>query len=373
MSTEYSFRPYEEGDAAAVNHLYETITGRKRSVAEFEWQWLRAPGGEGEIWLIEATTATGRRHLVGHHGIMPLRFSSGPHDLLFGKTENTMLLPEYRSKILYPRFEKRFADRYESRFDALFSTVGPPAAIRQRRAMGYESAAHWVHVRVPTHVLGAARFLLEALRRRLVGAQAGRGSRVRNQDRIDTRKGKPGPFRALDGDRARNDAFFRDFWEGCRASYGLTPRRDAADLDWRFWSNPHCRHIALVNDSDERCTGYVVIRKSAESPAAAIIEDIVPRSGEPAAFHGLLDSALSWMSDHGIHWADFWTTDDACQAGGIAQGLVGRNMRARRWISRLRNDAPIAMPRKITDSGRERGLVVTGWYVTPMVFEGRGD
>ena len=121
MTLEYRFRPYEPGDADSINNLYFEITGNSRTLDQFEWQWLNAPGGCGEIWLIEAVDASGASQLIGHHGIMPIRFTRGDEDLLFGKTENTMLLPAYRDKILYPRFEKRFAEHYEGRFDALFS------------------------------------------------------------------------------------------------------------------------------------------------------------------------------------------------------------------------------------------------------------
>ncbi len=109
MTEKYRYRQYRDGDAAEINRLYADITGTTRSLREFEWQWLQAPGGKGDIWLIEATDNDGTTNLVGHHGIMPIRFSRGQENLLFGKTENTMVRPEFRSRILYPRFERRFA------------------------------------------------------------------------------------------------------------------------------------------------------------------------------------------------------------------------------------------------------------------------
>ena len=124
MKEEFRYRQYEDGDAAEINRLYADITGKSRSLQEFEWQWLKAPGGEGDIWLIEAVNHDGEKNLIGHHGIMPIRFSRGEENLLFGKTENTMVRAEYRRRILYPRFERRFAGVYEARFDALFSTMG---------------------------------------------------------------------------------------------------------------------------------------------------------------------------------------------------------------------------------------------------------
>ena len=58
------------------------------------------------MWLIEATDEQGNVKLIGHHGVMPIAFSNGETDLLFGKTENTMVLPEYRKKILYLDLKK---------------------------------------------------------------------------------------------------------------------------------------------------------------------------------------------------------------------------------------------------------------------------
>ncbi len=116
----YSYRPYTSGDEKSINDLYAKITGRIRSKAAYFWQWQNAPGGKGEVWVIEAELPNGQKMLIGHHGIMPVRFSYGQDDLLFGKTENTFVHPDFRSKILYPRFERRFAYHYENRFHALF-------------------------------------------------------------------------------------------------------------------------------------------------------------------------------------------------------------------------------------------------------------
>jgi hypothetical protein len=46
------------------------------------------------MWLIEATDDSGNVKLIGHHGVMPIAFSDGDTDIIFGKTENTMVLPE---------------------------------------------------------------------------------------------------------------------------------------------------------------------------------------------------------------------------------------------------------------------------------------
>jgi len=375
VATEYRYRRYQDGDATAINSLYEEITGRRRTIPQFEWQWLQAPGGRGEIWLIEAFDDSGKSELIGHHGIMPVRFTDGNDDLLFGKTENTMVLPEYRSRILYPRFEKRFANEYEPRFDALFSTGGPPEAIRQRRAQGYRFSAKWVRVQIPTSRLGAIRLLYKALLGKMGGAGASREVADDGPEpSIEIgRTGSPWWLRALRDHEARKEPFFDSFWPNCRAGYGLTPRRDKGDLDWRFWSNPYSRHITLISDTDPQSRGYAIIRRSKTQPAAATIEDIAPYEQSAASFSRLLDSVISWTRQNGISWIDFATTDDPGVTAEFVGELNKRSIDALSLVSHLRKREVATMPRKITPSGDSREVRQSGWYVTPLIFEGRSN
>lgn len=374
MTEEFQYRRYKDGDAAEINRLYADITGKSRSLQEFEWQWLKAPGGEGDIWLIEAVNHDGEINLIGHHGIMPIRFSRGEENLLFGKTENTMVRAEYRRRILYPRFERRFAQVYEARFDALFSTMGPASAIRQRQAMAYEVSSKWVHVRIPTswtaefsHTYRACMNTLSGHGRERVGSVGDSNEHRRSW----YPGGSPLRLRALADTLARVDPFFESFWSQCRLEYGVTPRRDQKDLDWRFWSNPHSSNITLVSDDVRDELGYVIIRKSVTTPDAAIIEDIVPCAPNALKFYRLLDSALSWMNKNNIRWVDFSTTDESCVSTGIASGITSKNLLLRKVFARFRISPVERMPRKITSSGKSKGIDLLNWYITPVVFEGR--
>jgi hypothetical protein len=183
--------------------------------------------------------------------------------------------------------------------------------------------------------------------------------------------GSPLGLRALTDTQARVDPFFESFWSKCRLEYGVTPRRDQADLDWRFWSNPHTSNITLVSDDTADEPGYVIIRKSIATPGAAFIEDIVPCTPNARKFHRLLDSALSWMSRNNIRWVDFSTTDESCVSGGIADGLASKNILLRKVLARFRAEPTDRMPRKITATGKSKGVDVSNWYVTPVVSEGR--
>ena len=373
MTGEYRFRRYQGGDAPNINRLYADITGTTRSLAEFDWQWLQAPGGQGEIWLIESTSDGGTTNLVGHHGVMPIRFSRGKENLLFGKTENTMIRPEDRNRMLYPRYERRFARNYEPRFDALFSTMGPAAAIRQRRAMGYAFPAKWIHLRIPTTWIGEIGYVYRECIRRLLGRGGDVIGSVGNADEslFEEPCGSPLVLRALNDEQARSDPFFEHFWSNSRSEYGLTPRRDKEDLDWRFWSNPYTSNTTLVSDHQSGEPGYVIFRNNVSVAESALIDDIVPSTPSAANFDRLLDSALSWMSNHKIHWVEFLTTDESCAAGGISSGITKRNLLFRTALSMLRSTPDNYMPRKITSQGRNKNVDLNNWYVTPIVFEGR--
>jgi len=373
VSVEYRYRQYQDGDADAINHLYAEITGKTRSIRQYEWQWLDAPGGTGDIWLIEAINDQRAAKLIGHHGIMPIRFSRGNEHLLFGKTENTMLLPEYRSKILYPRYERRFAEVYEKRFDALFSTFGHAAAIRQRRAMGYSFPSKWLRLRIPTSWTGNVLFAYRMLRSRF-GVKERKYCEPFHQTQSNYSKTSgtsPLELRALNDAQARVEPFFDSFWPSCRSEYGLTPRRDKKDLDWRFWSNPNTSYITLVSDSVASELGYVVVRLGGSSPETASIEDIVPSAPHAKRFERLLDSALSWARINGIRWLEFSTTGDSCADGRIAAGVSRRNLLLLQAISKFRPNTDKYMPRKITATGKRKSIGLDDWYTTPIIFEGR--
>ena len=369
MTVQFRHRQYEDGDAEAINALYARITGRSRSLRQYCWQWIEAPGGKGDIWLIEAVDARGKTELIGHHGIMPIRFSRGADDLLFGKTENTMLLPDFRNKILYPRFERRFASVYESRFHALFSTAGHTGAIRQRRAMGYEFPVEWIHVRMPVDLYAEFFFAYELLRLRLTGSEPAGGQHVDVNPTVF--RADHGNMRVLDDSQAPKDRFFESFWSDVRSHYGVTPSRNHADLNWRFWSNPNAKYITLILDNDQYGRGYVVVQLASTSRTSAVIEDIVPTHAEPQAFYYLLTATLASLRHAGIRWVNFSTTTESTAKGAIAAGIVRRNLTALKAVTFFRGVAPDPMPRKVTALGKDRELSTNDWYVTPLIFEGR--
>lgn len=363
----YTYRRFRPGDETAINNLYEQITGFSRTVDEYRWQWLDAPGGEGEIWLIEAIKDSGETQLIGHHGLMPIRFTFGSDDLLFGKTENTMVLPEYRRKILYPKYEKIFLSEYEVRFDAIFSTLGPRAALRQRQALGYNADAKWCHYEHELRFLGE----MTKICRKLPVPIAKLLSLLISKLPSYSKKTVINQFRELDSDNARVDPFFESFWINARLTAGIAPRRDKEDLTWRFWNNPYNDYCTLVLDNNETISGYFIINVT--DPNIFHIEDVyfTPLDAElwQSAFRLLFD----WASEKGASLIKYKTTNDGllpdiqkrintlCKPGPLTS-----------WIRKNRKIPEQSMLRKISNYSKYNiDLSTNNWNITPILFEGR--
>jgi hypothetical protein len=357
MANTYSYRPYKPGDEFAINELYYRITGRRRTPAQFSWQWLEAPEGPGDMWLIEAVDDEGNVKLIGHHGVMPIAFSRGQADLLFGKTENTMVLPEYRKRILYPRFEKRFSEVYGKRYDALFSTMGPAAAIKQRKAMRYEFPVRWQTERLATNgVFSELLFLGKNFMSKVF--------KIRFSPKKSYESLRCHGF--LKDDEAASEAFFEDFWAQSKTNFSLAPRRNRKDLAWRFFNNPYKQHLTMVLN-EAGIKGYCIISLSQKLAGEAFLEDFCVQSNLSSDAEVLLGKLLNSCKMAGIYSLQVLYTDDSEL---VKYNIVERyRALASRTLNRFREQPEKVMPRKVLNI--TCGLRNVGWDITPIVLEGR--
>lgn len=137
-SLEVRARPAEPADREPLNHLYNQVTGRRRSESHAAWLWQDGWNGPNLSFAIEARESACVWRIIGHHGIVQLPGQSSGERFLVGKTENTFVDPDYRNRILYPRIEARLLADYRRRFGVIFTTSGPRDALRLRQAMGYQ-------------------------------------------------------------------------------------------------------------------------------------------------------------------------------------------------------------------------------------------
>jgi len=112
----------------------------------------------------------------------------------------------------------------------------------------------------------------------------------------------------LDASAARNSPFFVDFWDEARLAAGLAPRRDAADLAWRFWDRPGQR-TTLTCCWPCGTRGYGIV--STKDGFHIKLEDIFVSTPRADLLGQLLDSILSWCADRGGLMLSFMTTVDS--------------------------------------------------------------
>jgi len=354
----FSYRRYQEGDAPSINELYFHVTGRHRTVAQHAWQWLKSPAGESEMWLIEAESDDGSRSLIGHHGVMAEAFTYRGAAVRVGKTENTMVLPEFRDKILYPRFERIFLGQYEGSFHALFSTMGPEPAIRLRKAMGYEARHKWVNIYSGTEPSISFHVALG----RFLGPSNALASKLEAFGAASIGAAK---ITRLNEEIPEFD--FNHFWAKASKHYGLTPARTQSNLHWRFWSNPHRKHYTFKLEDPNLGVGICIL--SLRDGHWLYVDDIFCERPEMIArFLEILQNWSARTLRVGT-LASMTTADslDYFRSAGVRQTS---------WIHRLSNvvrrTGDQRMPRKVTALGRSVGIKEDSpWFVTPFFFEGR--
>ena len=360
-------RRYQAGDEKQINELYFHVTGRQRSIEQFRWQWLNAPGGQGEIWLIEYEQPNGEVLLVGHHGVMPLRFSAGNLDLLVGKTENTMVLPAYRKKILYTRFEQRFLHEYESRFDATFSTMGPPAAIRLREALGYSAKHYWITNEWLIRAAAPLDFFASKVRSKHCYLATILNQTSKVFPKVSTKSQKHVlQLTELTSEQAPVSSFFDDFWETARSGYSIAPRRDKADLKWRFWDNPNINYFTLISENNSIGDAYAVLSEIDENIYQ--LDDFVCSPNSLELRSAMLVSVSNWVGDRGGSILKFVTTSDSTDQVVGGGGLRDLNSC---FPFSLRESPKQYMPRRLCKNSQHyakiRGMA---WAVTPYLFQG---
>jgi hypothetical protein len=354
----FSYRRYQEGDAAAINELYFRITGRQRTIQEHAWQWLQSPAGESEMWLIEVENDGGKKELIGHHGVMAEIFTYRGKIARVGKTENTMVMPEYQEKILYPRYEKLFLNQYENCFHALFSTTGPVSAIRLRKAMGYEFDHEWT----PVYVGHEPYLSLSFAQERFFKKNINHSQKLAN---LNGQKINDVEINCIDEQHDNFD--FDQFWYQASPNYGLTPARTRANLQWRFWSNPYNVHHTLILNSPNHGEAVAII--SFRSGYILQIDDLYCTYPKDLNFYLLI--MRQWAKKFLlINVIKTTTTSDCAQ---LFKNPIVKNTTLLHAL--FKSDGQIEkakMPRKITAMGRDLGMSKDeAWYVTPFYFEGR--
>ena len=342
-----------DADMHGINKLYESITSCKRTVEEYIWQWHSSPAGKGMQWvMVDKNT----NEIVGHHGLVPFYFVHKGEEFIVAKTENTMVYPEYRSKMIYPMVEFRLLNEYKKKYDFIFSTKGPKPAIRTRKGLGYDATHEW-------------------LRKDIVLSHKFYMNRIFNIDLINKNrihKSKSVEIIHLKDNIADLSVFTNNVWKKFEKESPFTPRRAWEDIKWRFFDNPYFSGC-FITYSHENTQGYAVL-KEVENGVFQI-EDLIiyPFSNDYfVKFFNKLFSFIKTTND--IHMIVLQTTSDTDFYSDIYRNvktpflnipLFFFNKFIKNQETRKRY-----MPRKL-GKHNSTNPDLHNWYVTPFIFEGR--
>lgn len=349
--TRFRTRPMTWDDAPAFNDAYNSLNvAPLRPLEEMLRLWRGGPGGPIRSWIVEADNGTGWR-LAGHHGLCPVRFTLGDRDLLFAKTVNSFLLPDYRNRFVYLRFEQRCLAEVEWQFDATYTLA--ELAVRMRRALGYDSATVELDLEQGLH----SPEILSRLWMRLIWRKP--GVKTFGPWRLLPRRKSSLALTELTDVAAGNSPFFAGFWDEARKTAGLAPRRDAADLAWRFWERPGCR-TTLTCHWPCGARGFGIVGTG--DGVHFTLEDIFLSTPRPELLTALLDAISSWCAQKGGLMLSFMTTAESQPP----QMLAAIQNRLKQSLSARHRGQHVS--RRLTALGRQRiGAEWPPMNITPIV------
>jgi hypothetical protein len=335
----------DRDDEPIVNDLFNGLvkgTLPPRPLDVMHRIWHEGPAGPVLSWVVETRETHGGWRIIAHHGLCPIRYTLGDKDLVFAKTVNSFLLPEFRGKFLYLRFEQRCLAQAEEFFDATYSLWSERA--RLRASLHYDLGLRSLSLERGLLSSGTLCRLLVRLAWHYPRLPAWRMAQVLGGAR--TRSLAPLRLVEFDSQAAMSSPFFATFWDEARLTAGLSPRRDAADLGWRFWKMPGARRTTLAHSWPEGVRGYCIIDHG--NPLHFTLEDIFLTQPHPELLQQFLDSIFAWCADRGALMLRFWTAAEGqpLDLMPVYRGNFGVS------FSRRYPDGPL--PRRLTQRGRER-------------------
>ena len=149
-------------DCSELNDVYRKVTGIVRSESSFFWEWFEGPFGANDSFVIVDKRS---KKVVGHHGVVQVPLKIGNLRVRGGRTENSMLLPDFRQTIPYFLIEKHILEEQLTKFDVIFTTAGKGNQKLIRQRLGYQDLGKWRHL-----ILNDGSF--QAVTRRILGPKA---------------------------------------------------------------------------------------------------------------------------------------------------------------------------------------------------------
>jgi hypothetical protein len=375
-------RKFTEKDKIQLNDSYNRFTSRSRTIEQFEWEWLNTPEGWGSMWLLEDTD-TGK--IIGHHGLIPIKFSYFGSPILVGKTENTHLHHPYAGKGVYYPFEVKFIEEAKDRFGLLYTTQGAGAPGRVRLKLGYAIVGRYAHYIKVTKRSYLDKYLANAIkggvRNRFIAALLIGISKAGSVFLMPFFSREGSMDRTVKLERVTNIETVAEeldkFWEQNKGKFGITADRNSRYLKWRIFDNPNLTHEFFLARRQSDVVGYVITRNAGEG--RGVIIDLIASNNDEKVFNAILDGAVSKFKESGIHVIHFSTLasdnflNKALRRNGFVSSLMLQRIGGRVIGKRQQESLLVArLMAKALDDNLDPAKVADPacWYFTDILTEG---
>lgn len=368
-------RPYRAGDEAGLADLYNRVTGFSRTAAQHRWEWIDPPAGPGSILVIEAPSATGSR-IVGHHGFIPVPLCAFGRELLGGKTENSMVDPAFRTRLVYFRHERDFLPQALSRFDLLFTTSGAGVPGKIRRQLGYVAVAGYATYVKFTRGAALGAFLSGLARTRIrqpaARAAASAMARAAGFLLMPAFLARPAIDRRVIVrevcDPAALSGALDELWTRSRPSFGVTVDRTSAYLRWRLFENPNIAYRFFAAWRGDALCGYAAVEAVG---GRCKVTDLVAEDDADAVWNAVMRGLEARLADDGICRIEFGTLAGATP---LARRLSANGFRAVGALRARLDRDPETQAELLVREGRTpfdpRLRDPRHWYFTDLFREG---
>jgi len=307
-------RTYQAGDEYGIVKLYNKITGRCRTNAQYRWEWLQTPHGVGSIWII-AESESGA--IVGHHGLIPIQLDYFGKPFLLGKTENTILHPKYSGTGIYFIYERRFLQEGQARHDLLCTTFAHGTPGKIRRKLGYKAVGGYLtYTKVIKHIY-IKKLMTSSIEKKIHHSNLrGFCNGIANilsypLTIFFSKRGKVDE--TISVEKVENISEIEEeldrFWDRNKDGFGITINRTSNYLKWRIFENPYVKYEFLIATKRGEIVGYVITKPSPNDANGGVIVDLVCDQHDEILFNTLLDAAVKRLIEANAHAVSFTTLD----------------------------------------------------------------
>lgn len=272
-------------DEPALRELFQQVVGKPLAPELWRWKF----GGNDAIehqWIAETD-----ERIVGHYGVIPLRFSVDGRERLVPLGCDRMTHPAYRRQGIYTALGLRASDVWREAgapFQCAFIPGGLGSALS---ALGWQP---WL----PLVWMKCWLDPLAWLARRLHLAPP------RTVERGNAALPRPPPTASPELTITfveSPDAPFDELWERGRNWYNYLAVRDSRWLQWRYFEAPGLEHQVLLAMRRDAPCGYLAYRLYHDAQKTwALLLDCFTAPDDAETANALLRSAQSTLRARGI-------------------------------------------------------------------------